>query len=450
MTSTVLESAIRPLGSAAEPSGRTPLVASATGSRRGTVERFALASMTAAFVCQAALHPTGPGNSSPVDVLTLVSVIAAAVWVRSARIPLRAPYVVGAGLMVIGGAIAGATGPMPGVALLSVVQDLVLIVWCTAIVAVARTPHNLSVLARGWAYSAVACAALLVIGSLANITAITGVVAREGNREMLFFGDPNYAATYWVMSLFIVHACQAPRARPWRIGGYALLIGALLLSESNGGAVELLLGCGLLAVLAVLRRRGPAAAIALLLVVGGSVTAGLQLVPLSSLQVWARDSGNSLLVNSLGRSNDSSGQRSQLIGEAMQLYQSEGVLGYGPSVTKPLLQARSYPYAKMAHNDYLAALVERGPLGVLGLIFLVASAGWRGRRVLQAAVRAPTEGPLPRPAGLLAALLTMGVAAGYYQVLHFRFVWGVLALVAAYAWQCADTRSGASAERNAP
>jgi len=62
-------------------------------------------------------------------------------------------------------------------------------------------------------------------------------------------------------------------------------------------------------------------------------------------------------VNSLGRSNDSSAQRSLLVSESLHLYQSGNTLGTGPATTKALLSARGYPYAKEAHDDYLAALV---------------------------------------------------------------------------------------------
>ncbi len=412
-----------------------------SGTRRGGIERFALVSMAASFVAQFALRPSGPGNSSPVDVLVLVSILATAIWASSTRLPLRAPYVLGVALMVIGGAIAGVTGPMPGTAPETLAIDLLLITWCTTIVAVARSPRSLTVLVRAWAYSAVACAGLLVLGSLAGITAITGVRAREGNREMFAFGDPNYAATYWVLSIFVVHACRAPRSWPLRLCSYALLVWALLLSESNGGVVELAVGCGAIFLLSVLRRYGPAAAIALLLIVGGSAAMTLQLVPFSSMQTWARGSNNALLVNSLGRSKDSSGQRSLLVTEAMALYSSDGWLGSGPATTKPLLQNRSYAYAKETHDDYLAALVERGPLGVLGLMFFVASAGWRGGQLVRAAHNGPEDGVLPRPAGLVAAMLATSVAATYYEVLHFRFIWALLALVAAYAWQCTEARS---------
>lgn len=433
-------------GSLAPPARATAAIPAARTARaglrgtRGTIERFAVISMAAAFVAQPLLHPTGPGNSSPVDVFTVVSLMATAIWARDSRARVRAPYTIGVALMVVGGCIAGAFGPMPGTALLAVVQDIVLIAWCTAVGVLAARRGGVRLIATVWAYGAVTAAAVLVAGSLLGIDAITGVIAREGNRALFTFGDPNYAGTYWVMSIFVVFACGRPNRRAARLAGYGLLVWALVLTESNGGVVQLILGLTVLLLLRTYRRHGLAACLALFLVLGGGVIAVATAVPLSSVQVWARDSGQSLLVNSLGRSNESSSQRSQLIDEALHLYRSDGVLGSGPASTKPLLSDRAYPYPKEAHNDYLAALVERGPLGLLGIIALVASGAWRAGRVLSLRPGGTAEQPLPNPAGLVAACAAVVVAATYYEVLHFRFVWGMLAFVAVMARAAGERR----------
>ncbi len=400
---------------------------------RGTAHRFALLAMAAAFATQAFVRPTGPANSSPVDVFTLTSIMAAGVWASCTAARVRAPYLPAIAVMVLGGALAGAAGPLPGAAVLAVVQDLVLVTWCAAVTTVAWTPRHAAVLSATWAYSAMLGAAALVFGALAHITAITGVVAREGNRALFTFGDPNYAATYWVLSIFIVHASLRPRRPVLRVLAYVLLVWALLLTESNGGVVELALGLFVLALFAARRRAGPAGVIALLLVVLGVGVTAATIVPLSSVQTWARDSNQPLLVNSIGRSNESSAQRGQLVSEALDLYRRDGWQGSGPASTKPLLSSRSYPYAKEAHDDFVAALVERGPIGLVGLLLLVAAVAVRARRVARAALTGPPTDALPRPAGLLAALAAVAAAATYYEVLHFRFVWALFGLVAAVA-----------------
>ncbi len=404
------------------------------GLRRGSTERFAVIAMALTVAGQPLLHPSGPGNSSPVDVFTVLSILAVALWSGATLVRVRVPYAYGVGLMVLGGAIAGAVGPLPRTALLTVMQDLLLVMWCAAFAVLASDRRRLSLLANTWAYSAEIAAVVLIVGYLTHVTAITGVVAREGNRVLFTFGDPNYAATYWVMSIFVVYACRRP-LRPWlRRGAYALLLWALFLTESNGGVVELIVGFGVLVIVAQTRRRGTTAGVATALVVLTLAGSAAVFTPLSTIQTWARDSGQSYLVNSIGRSNDSSSQRSQLIAESFQLYAQDGWQGSGPASTKQLLTDRGYEYAKEAHDDYLAALTERGPLGLLGLLCLVASVAVRAGAVARAALHDQVTA-LPRPAGLLAAVVAAGVAGTFYEILHFRFIWALFALIAAYSWQ---------------
>jgi O-antigen ligase len=407
--------------------------------RPRTAERAAVLVLATTVACQPLLRPSGPGNSSLVDVFTLASLLSAAVWLGAAGTRLRAPYVLPFAGLLAGGLVAGMTGALPGIALLAVAQDLVLVVWLVAVVNVAARPGVAGLLVRVWAQAAPVAALVFVVASLLGITALQGLYANEGTREAFTFGDPNYAGTYFVVSIFVVHASSHPRHRLLRMAAYALLVWALVLTSSNGGFLELLIGTAFLTVLAVRRAHGlvPAAGLAALL--AAVVVLALTVLPVSAIQTWARESGEPVLVNTIGRSNDSSDQRAQLISESVQLYRDSSGRGIGPGSTKPLLTARSYPYAKEAHDDYLASLVERGPLGALGLIALVLSAAVRCVRVVRLPRR--TAG-IARPAGLVAALLGMAVAASYYEVLHFRFLYLLLALVAVAAEHAVPRRPG--------
>lgn len=417
---------------AADSDGESP------ATRRGSAERVAVVVLAITVACQPLLRPSGPGNSSLVDVFTLLSLLSAAVWLGAAGIRVRGPYLIPLATMIAGGLIAGITGVLPGTALLAVVQDLVLAVWLVAVVNVAARRGVASLLVRVWAVAAPTAALVFVIASQLGITALQGLYANEGTRESFTFGDPNYAGTYFVVSIFVVHASSRPRHRVLRALSYGLLVWALLLTSSNGGFLELLIGVAFLAVLALNRNHGAvpaaglAAILAIVIVLAGTV------LPVSAIQAWARASDQPVLVNTIGRSNDSSGQRAELINESMKLYTDSSGLGIGPGATKPLLEARSYPYAKEAHDDYLASLVERGPLGALGLVALVIAAAVRCRRV--ARLPGPALG-IARPAGLVAALLVMAVAASYYEVLHFRFLYILLALLAVVADRPAPSRA---------
>jgi len=398
---------------------------------RGTAERVAVGTAAVSVALQPLLRPSGPLNSSPVDLALLLTVLATAVWAGTSSVRLRAPYAVAVGLMVLGGAIAGLAGPLPGTSLITLVQDLVLFCWATAITNLARRPGVLRVLSTTWALTSVACAAVLVCAALFGWAAVEGFIAKDGNRASFTFGDPDYAATYWVFSVFIVYATQRPRRAWLRRLGYVLLIWSLVLTQSNGGLVALPVGVALVLVVAVHRRFGTVAALSALLLTVAVVGASLTAVPLSAIQESARYSGQPLLQETVGRSDASSAQRSVLTGEAMRLYDTDGPLGSGPGTTKELLTDRHYAYAKEAHDDFLASLVERGLIGVVGIVVLLAGALARGAHVLRGPPRGWPE--LPRPVGLVAALAAALLAGTYYEVLHFRYVWLLLAFTAAVA-----------------
>jgi hypothetical protein len=401
------------------------------GPRRGSVERTAMLTLTAAFIFQPILHPSGPGNSSPVDILTLASIATAAIWATSGHHKIRAPYLIPVALMVAAGAASGLVGSLPNLALVTLAVDVLLFAWCTTVVNVLSSPRAMRYALAAWSWSGIFWAGVVIVAWLGHITALEGLQAAEGNRVLFPFGDPNYASTYWDATIFVVYAARTPSTRWMRIIGYIMLAWALALTESNGGALALGVGIFFLLLVKSYRKRGwigsAATAIAICLGVGIFFTA----IPLNSIRQWAASSNQSLLVNSIGRSAQSSAERGELITETRQLYeQSDGIVGLGPASTKPLLTTQLYPYANEAHDDYLAALVERGPVGLLGLLLLVGSAVSRAAPIVRRPLSARYAAVVPVPAGLVAALLTLSVNSFYEEILHFRFLWALLGIVA--------------------
>jgi hypothetical protein len=401
------------------------------GPRRGSVERTATITLTAAFIFQPILHPSGPGNSSPVDILTLASIVTAAIWATSGHHKLRAPYFIPVALMVAAGAASGLVGSLPSLALVTLAVDVLLFAWCTTVVNVLSAPRAMRCALVAWSWSGIFWAGVVIVAWLGHITALEGLQAAEGNRVLFTFGDPNYASTYWDATIFVVYAARTPSARWMRITGYVMLTWALALTESNGGALALGVGIFFLLLVKSYRKRGwigsAATALVICLGVGGFFTA----VPLNSIRQWAASSNQPLLVNSIGRSAQSSAERGELITETKELYeQSDGIVGLGPASTKPLLTTRLYPYANEAHDDYLAALVERGPVGLLGLLLLVGTAVSWAAPIVRRPLSARYAAVVPVPAGLVAALLTLSVNSFYEEILHFRFLWALLGIVA--------------------
>jgi O-antigen ligase len=137
-----------------------------------------------------------------------------------------------------------------------------------------------------------------------------------------------------------------------------------------------------------------------------------------------------LVRDSIGRSNESSDQRQQLVSEGMRLYFQGDAIGVGPGRTKATFAAESAPYVKEAHDDYVATLVERGYLGGLGLAVLIVSIAVRFGRVRWRSLSPEVREIVPYPALLLGLGCTFLVSAFFYEVLHFRHLWALLGLAA--------------------
>jgi hypothetical protein len=441
MTAAVVE-LVRPEGVSVAPPPTT--AADERRARRGGTERAAVGAVAAAIFCAPLLRPSGPGNVSPVDLFTVAALALMAIWASTSGRKLRAPYALGVALMMIAGAASGLLGPLPGTSLVDILQDVLLFAWCTAIVNVTVRPRAMRTALVAWSIGAIFFAGVDVLAWLGHVRFLEGLTAADGNRVMFLFGDPNYAAVFWVLSIFVVYATRAPASRWYRLLGYVLLVWALMLTESNGGLLELLAGLAVVVIVKSYRRRGAGGAMATVLIIVLLVGGGEAVFPLHKVRQWALNSNQSFLVNSLGRSDNSSAQRSVLIHESLQLYSSGNkLLGIGPNTTKQLLYNEEYPYAKMAHDDYLAALVERGPLGLLGLFVLIGCVASKTARVFKRPLSPPFAAAVPRPAGLVAAVFAVAVAATYYQILHFRFVWALFALMAVLAAQTLPVRTRA-------
>ena len=401
------------------------------GPRRGGAQRLAMVTVVLAIVLQPILHPTGPGNSSPVDLFTVAAIAAFALWAAGSHMRLHAPYVVAVSIMVAAGTASGLHGVLPTVSLSALVTDLLLFAWCVTVVNVLEAPRILRVALAAWSWSSIGWAAVVIVGWLGHIALIEGLQPADGNRVMFTFGDPNYASAYWAVAILVVHATRTPATRWMRVTGYVLLGGALALTESNGGVLALGVGIGFLLLARSHRRRGWVGVTAAALAVVVAVGIGATVFPLNAVRQWAADSGQPFLANSIGRSAQSSSERLVLINEMKQLVaQDNSLLGLGPTAIKPTLAARLYPYANEAHNDFLAALVERGVLGLLGLLILVGSAAVRAGPLVRGPLSARYAAVVPAPAGLVAGLLVLATNSLYEEVLHYRFLWLLLGVVA--------------------
>jgi O-antigen ligase len=394
-------------------------------------ERLAVTATAAAIAMLPLLAPRTAANMAPVDVLIAVAIGACLLWASASRHGWRWPYAAPGLLLMTGGALGALMGPVPKAGLVALPQDAVLLAWCWAVANLASSPERLRVLIATWAYSALAWVTALFIGLAAGVTVLTGQIPSEGTRTALTFGDPNYSASYYVISLMIIWASGYPRRRMLRVVAYVLLVAALVSTGSNSGLVSLTVGTSVAVVLAAGRRAGVAAGVVALaaILLGGAAIASR--MSFKDIQTAAHGSRFAVLRDGLGRSEKSVAQRDMLLSESLDLYRSGGPLGEGPVSTKPRLRARMAPFVKEAHDDYLAALIERGVLGVAGIGLLLGVLAVRLTGIVGAPLSDGFAAVVPRPHALVAAVVGTLVAMGVYELLHVRHMWALLAFVAA-------------------
>jgi len=396
-----------------------------------TAEHLALLTTAVAIAMLPLLVPSGPGHSAPADVLICVALVACVLWATTAARPLHFPYIVPMFLFIAGGALGALAGPVPGTGLLALIQDLLLLGWCWVVVAVASSRGRLKILLSTWAYSSICWALVLLAGLLTGTTSLTGQSARNAGRTALTFIDPNVSANYYVVSMMVIWATGRPRSRGVRLAAYALLLAALFTTGSNSGAVSLIVSVSVAAVIAAYRQAGMAPAVALLaciLLVGYGIGST---VSFSSIQAKAHNSQYTFIREGIGRGDKSVGQREEILHESIRLFKTGGVLGQGPVSTKPRLEQEMAPFEKEAHDDYFAALVERGFLGAVGLLLLIGSLAIRASVIARGDFAEKFQSVVIRPHALVGALAGTMVAMTVYELLHVRHVWTLFAFVAA-------------------
>lgn len=399
--------------------------------------RFALLPWQSVAVCSTCaavaflpfLQPAGPGNVSPVDALISLAMMATLCWALIDRLQIKTAYVLPVAVMAFAGLIAALFSTYPSVGVLAVVQDLVLLGWATSVVTVCRTPSGLSLVMRTWAYASVVWALLMMLGALTNIDLLSGISARTGSRESLTFGDPNMAAGYYCSSLMVVWASATPRRAVARGAAVAILLAAIILTGSNGFTIATLAACAVAAFIGMARRRGMLPTLGLtcaLALVGGAVASQL------SVATLVNDAATSapLLRDYVGRFTQTTAGRDTLLHETLALVEQGGLLGIGPGEVKPTLQAQQDGVAFEAHSDFTASVAERGLLGATGLLLLILVLAFHARRVL-GPLRSGYAAVVRHPGALVGILVAYAIAANIYELLHFRYVWTLFAVLAA-------------------
>lgn len=384
--------------------------------------------------------PTGPAQLAILDFFNLLAIGAFAVAFLTRRIEPRTPFAWGVLLIGIGSLIATFNAESPSSSALAIAQDVYLYMWFIVLVSVLRARGDLVGLRIAWVAAACVIAVYgLSVVVLQGHSTIARILGPRGMRAMGTFYDPNMFADYLVMSLFMVLSLGHHMGRVLRLAAAAILLAALIATKSNGGALSLMVG---LAVWALVRARTlrlslPALAGGALVAVS-VVLAGWWMT--SSLGIGAREIEALTARSFMARAGHSSEGRLKIWSQLEQTYR-KSPLGIGPgnsrwiSLSVEERERRNSMFSKEAHSDYLAYAIERGPLAALALLLLAGQAFMMVAKAWQRRVRG---GKADRAAGALVAALAGALASSAVhsltiERLHFRHFLLLLAIVCALA-----------------
>ena len=414
--------------------------------------------LAAAALLAPLVVPAGPGQTALIDFVNLIAIAAFALFVvlpgrQGLRVPLFAPLAV----VMVGSLIASGFAPSMSLAALALAQDVYLFCWFVVLVNLIRTRDDLLLVRKAWMWAAV-LVSLGAIGQFVLHNGIGSLLGSRGLRPRSTMYNPNMLADYLMMSVFVVMSLVRDVKRVVILPALGIIGLALLATKSNGGMIAFLAGLVVWAVF--MAASGPANRR------GSWLAGGVLLLSLAGAALWIGSEyglgGRVLAALSehtfAGRMEHSTASRAHIWDQLQQAY-AHSPLGIGPGNSSSLtlgLADRERPdsyRSKEAHSDYLAYAIERGPLGLIGLIaFMVGLCGqvavyWRG-------ARRGKGGHTSRRAQLwAAAMLAIIVASAVHSLViekfHFRHYWVFFAMVCASAYVAATWRASTPAKEAA-
>ncbi len=390
------------------------------------------------------LVPRGPGQSAPVDVVALLFILfclGGLLWRgRPLHLPAKGPLA----LIMAASVVATAVSLSLSDSLLSLLIEayLVLLFLCVANDLADERGAALRTALVVWTVAALIWAAVFV-GFYYH-------VLQEGLQQLLVENskgggyrvagaskNPNLAASYMMTSFFILLASPWPKRRPARLGTAGFLLLAVYVTGSNGALFGLIAGVAVLAVAACLRGSrtprqhlqvvGGATVVGVAMLTAGLLLVGIPQVGVSDVRAVAARERGGVLESNLGRLDRSVSSRLAIWSNAWNGTGSRMLVGVGPGAAAKI-PSGARTVGRGLHNDYLAFLIERGLLGLLGLLaFCAITLRWSGR-LLAARSQEDAAGRW-RAAGLAGAVVANLVLATNHESFHFRHVWLLFGLV---------------------
>lgn len=344
-------------------------------------------------------------------------------FIRDRKI-IQFPLALSIWIILIASALAIITAPPNINNIIAFIQELYIFAWFVALTNILILFRQIEVegLLKFWSLVAILEAVTSLMGMFKIGPAMfytspiklnvldTGVF----NRGFGTFANPNSTGAYLAISLFVFLAAGWP---VWMRIILGLFLFAGVFSTGSMGAI---LGTTISFVVlvsfyfAIKKPRRVFLIAGMLGILIAVVVASIIFIYPNNilLQMIANKKANPFLALTLGRLIQSFSSRETLVSGAWQVFENYP-LGLGPNVAD-------------AHNDYIAFLFDRGPLGLLGWLTLVAT-------TLIAPVKnifqKKDESRLWQLMALWAGFLAVSILAFTHEISHFRQVWVLLAFL---------------------
>ncbi len=381
-----------------------------------------------------------PLNTTPVDFWILFALPLLWFVMRRARQPISISYAIAMWIILLASFASAFAATKPSNSIVVILKEIYVFLWFVTLTVVlsklsARDFHRLMSV---WTGVVIAHGLLMIAQFLSPALwqSISGLAGRSAAYDIyrpsgLFLCDTagcaNRAAYFQLLGIVPLMLAGFTRRRTISLGFLLLL--SILITGSMGATLAFLIGlASATAALAVFGKRWNLITKNLVqLIVVAAVLGGIAALAISHNQRY-EEHFQSIIV---GRAERSSGGRFHLWtrGVNVLLDGRIGLWGIGPNNFRVIDWQ-----GKQLHNDFLAFLVERGILGVVGLVVLALSAMTRAFNLLLLSLKSLERARLVEAVFLAVVVATL-VESLTHQIFHDRQLWLVLALLEAMVYK---------------
>jgi O-antigen ligase len=369
---------------------------------------------------------TLPQNLGLVDFWNILFIPVCWLYLIRIRQPIRFPFALGMWFILLGSFLATFISTDPLSSIIFIIKEVYLYVWFVTVTAVFTSlePGLVRRVLLVWTVIVVLHGILLVaefispnfylfvisfLGNFGNID------TRYFPRSTGLFQNPVWAALFQLMGFVPLLLLGLRRELSFLLGMVLLLS---ILATASLGSLTALLGASVVALILLLLMGGHLKFFVWLAAVATLAT-GLFVFSINQFPVVLA----SLEKLTTDRAEHTVGERLFLWGGGTEvLFSPQSILGVGPNNYRDFLEN------KTLHNDTLEFGVERGVIGLLGLMLLAGEALNSAVRILLKQIK---SGDTAQISGVIFLAMLFGVMleSNAHQIFHFRSVWLGMALL---------------------